>query len=339
MTGVQTCALPISEAGQKLYGQLIALSPAFDAYITGIEDLHAAFTDLFSSIKDFQSSIKSDIAGLLGTIAQFDLAVTNAQEAYAALFNQIGLTEQNITGSQTEIDLLGKVESAVMARYNAELALINKAAQAQAAAIKQAASDQIASVKASADAQISALNDAKDAQIKAINDTADSQIQAINDALDAEIAAKEAANKIALDSLKAEYDAAVKLKNAVEQVKQYAQGLALGGASPLSPEARFLEAQKQYTALLQKAQGGDADAIAQLSSAADTYLQASKDYYGSSTQYANIFDGVKKAMESIGAMDVADPESIQSRIDALSASQQAELDALKKTAEIGRAHV
>ena len=100
-----------------------------------------------------------------------------------------------------------------------------------------------------------------------------------------------------------------------------------------SPEARFLEAQKQYTALLQKAQGGDADAIAQLSSAADTYLQASKDYYGSSTQYANIFDGVKKAMESIGAMDVADPESIQSRIDALSASQQAELDALKKTAE------
>ena len=59
----------------------------------------------------------------------------------------------------------------------------------------------------------------------------------------------------------------------------------------------------------------------------------SSDLYGSSTQYANIFDGVKKAMESIGAMNVADPESIQSRIDALSASQQAELDALKKTAE------
>ena len=70
-----------TEAGQKLYGQLIALSPAFDTYIAGIEDLHAAFTDLFASIKDFQSSIKSDIAGLLGTIAQFDLAVTKDRKS------------------------------------------------------------------------------------------------------------------------------------------------------------------------------------------------------------------------------------------------------------------
>jgi isopropylmalate/homocitrate/citramalate synthase len=93
------------------------------------------------------------------------------------------------------------------------------------------------------------------------------------------------------------------------------------------------EAQRQYSDLLSRAQGGDADAIGQLSGAADAYLQASKDYYGSGTQYANVFDGVKKAMESIGSMNVADPDSIQARIDVLRESQSKELQALRDAAK------
>ena len=107
----------------------------------------------------------------------------------------------------------------------------------------------------------------------------------------------------------------------------------LGTNSPLSPERKLQAAQSQYLDLLNKAQSGDADAMAQLTGASDAYLQAAKEYYGSGTQYSNIFDGMQAALESLGAMDAPDPDSIQSHIDALRESQQAELEQIRKAAQ------
>lgn len=312
-----------TEAGKKAYGSLIALSPAFADYINNLEDLQSTMRELQNSVSDLMQSIKSDIAGLTSTSAVAGLASENVADAWSKVNDYIKTiqdgAERNVT---TEIDLLSGLRSAVMSRYSAELARLQEAARAQAEAIKTASSAQIEAIKSGVDAQIEALNNASQAQIETIQAN-----------LDIELEAKQKAHDAALKALQAELDAANKLKNAVDQVRQYAAGMALGPNAPSSPEQRLSEAQRQYTEFLRRAQSGDADAIGQLSGAADAYLQASKDYYGSGTQYSNIFDGVKQAMEAIGAMDVADPDSIQSKIDELRESQADELQAIRDRAE------
>ena len=311
------------EAGQKLYGQLIALSPAFADYIAGVEDLNGSLKDLFDSIADLNDDIFSQIASLKGASAEAERAAGNVAQAWADLQTYFaGVTDNSARDLDAELDMLSKLKGSVMANYNAQMALLREAAQAEAQAIKEAAS-----------AQVQAIKDTAAEQQAAIRDQADAQIDAIKSQLDADLDARKKVHDAALEGLQEELDAANKLKAAVEQVKNFAAGMALGGSSPLSPEAMLNEAQRQYQSLLQKAQGGDAEAIGQLSGAADQYLQQARRYFGSGTQYANVFDGVKKAMESIGGMSVADPDSIQSKIDALRESQEAELKGLREAAD------
>lgn len=316
----------LDDAGKysdKTRGQILGLIPAFSEYINNLEDLQSTMKELQASVSDLMGSIKSDIAGLTSVSAVAGLASENVADAWSKVNDYIKTiqdgAERNVT---TEIDLLSNLRSAVMSRYSAELSRLQEAARAQADAIKTASTAQIEAIKSSVDAQIEALNNSSQAQIEAIQAN-----------LDIELEAKQKAHDEALKALQAELDAANKLKNAVDQVRQYAAGMALGPNAPSSPEQRLSEAQRQYTEFLRRAQSGDADAIAGLSGAADAYLQASKDYYGSGTQYSNIFDGVKQAMESIGAMDVADPDSIQSKIDELRESQADELQAIRDRAE------
>ena len=181
--------------------------------------------------------------------------------------------------------------------------------------------------------QIEAINAETEARVQAINDSTDAQVQAINDTLDATLTAKQKEHEIALKGLQDQLEAANKLKSAIKGIQDYAKSMLLGSNSTLSPEKKLQEAQAQYQALLAKANAGDADAMAQLSGASDTYLQAAKEYYGSGTQYSNIFDGVKQAMDQLSAMDAPDPDSIQSHIDALRESQAEELKNIREAAQ------
>jgi tape measure domain-containing protein len=323
-----------TEAGRKLKGQIIGLTPAFDDFISQVDDLRATFEDTKNSILDLQGSIASDIAGLKSPEAEFALISGTVQKAWADLYEYMqGVASGNERNFDYEIQQLNDIRSGVMSRYNSELGLIRQAAQAQATAIKEAANIQIDVLKSGLTAQIDSIKAIADAQITALNDSSEVQIDAINANLEAELELRQKAHEVALESLQKELDSAQKLKSAVEQVRAYAIGMRLGPNAPLSPEQRLQEAQRQYASLLDMAQGGDAEAMSQLTGAADTYLEAARQYYGSGTQYSNLFNAVQNAMESIGSMSVTDPDSIQARIDLLRESQKDELDALRETAQ------
>ena len=313
--------------------RLLTLASAFNDMVTAADDLNASFTDLFNNITDFQDSISSQIASLTSVTATAELSATNLQKAYHNLFEAVGYFGQNITGSQSEIDLLSAVKSAIMDRYNSEMARLREVAQAQGEALKAGLQQQIDAINASVTAQVDAINSATESQIASINSATEAEVSAINSRLDAEIEARQAAHEEALKGLQNELEAANKLKSAIQQVRDYAKSLNLSPSAPLSPEARLAESQRQYQDLLRRAQGGDAEAISQLSGASQSYLDAARQYFGSGTQYTNIFDGVKQAMEQIGAMSAPDPDSIQSHIDDLRKSQSDELAQLREAAQ------
>jgi hypothetical protein len=82
---------------------------------------------------------------------------------------------------------------------------------------------------------------------------------------------------------------------------KYAQSLRTGADSPLSATQRYWQASQAFQRTLDQAQGGNATAMAGLSSAADTFLGASRNIYGSGSSYAQDWNRVVTAIASIAA--------------------------------------
>jgi hypothetical protein len=308
------------------------------------------------SVLAVQKSLASQLAQLQGPGAVFDLANADRNSAFGAIDNYIlgvqGGAGRNV---ETEVGLLNAAQAAVMARYNAEIAAIQEAEREYIAAetdrLNASLQLQIDAINAATEAAINAESDRLEAAIKAqgkldqaeqkalnqrfdaeqkrLNKQFDAEQKALNKQFDQEQKALQKAHDVQMKALTDELDAANTLRDAIRNIQDYVRGMALGGNSPLSPEQRLAEAQRQYQDLLLKAQGGDAEAMGKLTGASDAYLEAAKQYYGSGTQYSSIFDGIKNAMTAIGGMSAPDPDSIQSRIDELRESQASQLEALR----------
>ena len=298
-----------------------------------IRNLMQMWSQMIDGINNMTNALQDQIDSLSidPTGAALSTANSRLAQSYAAYdaYKQSG--GNDVT---TELGYLSAIQSAVMARYNAELAKIQEAEAEYIAAeterLNAALQAQIEAINAATDAAIQAESDRLDAAIKAQSKLDEAAQKALRKQFDAEQKALQKAHDAQLEALQDELDAANKLKDAIKGIAEYARGMALGGNSPLSPEQRLAEAQRQYQDLLARAQGGDAEAIAKLSGASDAYLEAAKQYYGSGTQYSDTFDAVKNAMSAIGGMSAPDPDSIQSRIDALREAQAEEMDALRE---------
>jgi hypothetical protein len=84
-----------------------------------------------------------------------------------------------------------------------------------------------------------------------------------------------------------------------QSIRDFLDSLKQSELSPLSPQQKFLEAQKDYLALLAKAQAGDTEALSKLPAAAQEYLQLAQMMYASSGQYASIYQSVVAALEAL----------------------------------------
>lgn len=77
------------------------------------------------------------------------------------------------------------------------------------------------------------------------------------------------------------------------RVGDYARGLNLSAASPLSVTAQLREARERYATLLRRADSGDQGAADQLTGAADSFLALSRQVNASGGRYAADFNTVK----------------------------------------------
>lgn len=141
------------------------------------------------------------------------------------------------------------------------------------------------------------------------------------------------------DEAKAAYDASVSqaksdlldaynaesqsLQSVIDRLKNFKSGLdtfldqsKLNDAS-LSPEARFLEAQRQYKATLSKAAGGDSTAQGQLTSIAQAYLDANKIYNASTVAANDIFSSVQNDLAALSKTADRQISSAQLQLDQL----------------------
>lgn len=125
-----------------------------------------------------------------------------------------------------------------------------------------------------------------------------------------------------------------KLAEAGANLRQYLDNQLLGETSNLSPDQKLVEAQRQFDELLTKARGSDADALANITQAADSLINIGKDYYGSDANSAALTSFVRASLESLGSQLNLDGFSqansnIQAAIAATANSQLVEIQGMR----------
>lgn len=179
----------------------------------------------------------------------------------------------------------------------------------------------------------------------------------------------------ARSDLQAAYDeessALKETKSRLEQftasIKQFRSQMVIGSNSPLSPEQRLLEAQRQFRETAAKAATGDETAMNDLTSISQAYLDAAKGYYASTAGYVDIWNEVSNTLDQTqkaaegqlsetekqlkalddqvkGILDVnTSVMSVKDAIDQFNSAQSAHLQALSQQlaelAQIGRASI
>ncbi len=97
------------------------------------------------------------------------------------------------------------------------------------------------------------------------------------------------------------------LQDAQAKIAEYLTGLLTGALSPLSPTAQLAQSQSDFQSMLTAAQGGDLNALNGITGSASDYLSAAQQYYGSSPEYAAIFQQVYDQLNALATQDLQDP--------------------------------
>lgn len=129
-------------------------------------------------------------------------------------------------------------------------------------------------------------------------------------------------------------------KDAQTKISDYLGSLMTGSLSPLSPQAQLGLSGNDFFSNLNKANGGDYNALSGITDKADSYLQAAQQFYGSSETYNSIFDTVESALSALSDKDFQDPtvSAIDDSKDAIvGAVQQSAADNAAQLAALGEA--
>jgi len=93
-------------------------------------------------------------------------------------------------------------------------------------------------------------------------------------------------------------DAATGFRDFIVQVREFKSSLLLSGSSTLTPSQKYTEAKTQFDAIYSQALAGDKTAMSKVTSSAQTFLDASKTYFASSTAYTNDFNSVLSKLDN-----------------------------------------
>jgi len=94
-------------------------------------------------------------------------------------------------------------------------------------------------------------------------------------------------------------DLAGGLSSAQTKIQEFLTGLFTSSESPLSPKDQLAYARTQFEQTYSAAQGGDQAALSSLTDVAKTYLDEARQYFGSSTGYADVFSRITDELQTL----------------------------------------
>lgn len=281
-------------------------APKIDEILKGAEALGSGATPYLSNIADFVSRV---VPGILGTAGQnpgsLATAISGIQAQYAPVLAQAQQLDYKVPELQaSQASAISVTQAAVDATYaQQDTSFYLRTVTAQGAISPESLA--LMSFDAQADQQraqfsaqlVGTFGDA----FKTTQNYA-TEMAKLETALGAErlAIAQQYTDKLAATAT-----------TTITGLASYANKLALGSASPLSPAAQYALATSQFGKVSSAATLGDINGVNGLPTAADAFLSASRVVNGSGVQYAADFASVTQALDNVS---MATPDNLTAAV-------------------------
>lgn len=295
-----------------------ALAQLLSREFTGIEDLAQSLAEATAFLNDAAPALKVLASGEtsfgVGTLAttvaemnkQFDAAVTIAEK--------LGWAEYSL--SEARANAIKAANDNVAREFNIfDRQLISRRLMAQGAVANDpniSLSGALIAFDLSAEAQRKEFRDRlRSAFGDAIEQTEGFAVQMalLEETLGAERLATAKAYQDAI-AAQSQQSAAAAI-SIVSSITDYIRSVTFGGESPLPANDRYALASTQFNTTLQAARGGDAGALRNITSIAETFRSSSRAMFGSGAQYVSDTGRIFSALEEIASMA---PETLTSAV-------------------------
>lgn len=268
----------------KLLGLILQLTPAISELSDDFDNLGESSSELAKILADVQRDFdrlnQSDFeATLRGISDSFVETLGSVMDAGGSVDDLLFVT--NI-GIQTGINAIDKAKDEIAKSFD-DLAKTFKDRQ-NAVTMDMA--------------RIEAPNAFDDIQRQALEQ------QLITGDYDEQLAAADALQSMIMSNYDEQLSSVESLGEAIANIQVYIDGLLLNSAlSTLTPIEMLSEARTQFNDTLALAQTGDIEALNSITGISDEYLTQAREFYASSTDYTNIFDGVLRSLEELTVPD------------------------------------
>ena len=266
-----------TEAGAKLYASLITVAPAFVKVADYMDALQEPSQAVQDALADLSEAYDREASALKTVIAAVDDARSTLAAAYDRERAALLLTVGAVSGAAS--DLL----DAYSRQAGALKAIVDKVSGA-----------------------VSSVIDAYSQQATALQGIVDLVDSARDDLVTAY--GREAS---AISATKSKFE------DFAKSLKAFREGLDVGSAAGLSPEALYAASKTAFQDVSAKAAGGDQAALGDLQNVSQAYLDASRDYYASSKGYFDDLAAVKAATEAAVGYSQGQVDAAQAQLDTL----------------------
>ncbi|WP_102798721.1 tape measure protein [Bowmanella denitrificans] len=309
-----------------------------------VADVTSRFTQLFDAIRAASASLADSMLQVRRQGASWD-EVGYQTGQISTLRGQLdsGTLEQ-------QVELIGQLQSAIIARYDAQVTGLNDTIanhQAKLGEIQsayEAISNAIAGFRSQVDDAVLAVRRAmpgwdeithqaqRVAQLKGqlSSGSIEQRLSAADQLLDATNAWYDAQIAQQQELANAELERFNRLRDAISGLNEFASGLGTSNLSNLKSGDQLALLAAQYNDLLGKTQAGDANAAGKLQGVSSDYLTLLRDYYGAgSAEYNTLFNQVKDALGALDAPEESElPSEVLAHQTAVEQLQQAQLTEL-----------
>lgn len=248
------------------------------------------------SVGSFLEKVGEDLQSLREMAPNFDKAAARAAEVQVLqdqLSDSVDLSREN------ELDLLSKIQDAVMQNFKAQSSAIKEEFKTRRNLLKEemklrrdALKEDFANRRASAKETLDSLKDRFSTRKEQ-----EDQLVSLQERL---VEAQQSVAEQAFDSSMSLFEA---WKDAAEELSGFLNEMQLSEFSPLTNQERLGFAQGRFEELLGKAQGGDASAAQGLVGASQAFLEEARSFFASSPEFTEIFNRVQEQVT--GVRDIA----------------------------------
>jgi len=318
-----------SEAGQRLYGKLISLAPAFVEYLTAVDKITSFNADIQRQLATYTASgvdiamqeLESSFNDLRKQAANVGGDLVAVEELYGSRRAE---TLDKYAEMARKIDFDLAVRQAKNNNQDTTLAALEEQQRLEykAAVAAKYTSEQLAALAAVLDGEFSSAVDKLALSIKqknidiqkrlAVFGTTEERMNAalaefdlkaaqeLQDAtrMGADIVGLEKA--LMLERNKVAEDFYADQKKMADDFRKWLDAQKFSDTSSLTPLQQLQAAQEQFNETLSKARGGDTQAQQDILSKADTLLKQGRDYYASGAGFTDMEQFIRLTIENLG---------------------------------------